>query len=375
MQTSPADTSMKKDGVATGCPPVAGKAAHRPFSLHVSWRQPEHMLHFSVHHALLNLVTFGLYHPFGKAELRRVLWNAVRINGEPMHYTGTGRELFAGFLILLGPFSLIAALWNGFVQAEAGNDPWLAALWGIPTAIVGFWIRALALHLAWAFRLRRTRWCHIGGDLAGNALTYANVYLATGLMLLLTLGLAWPWRIVRLRRILVGNMHFGGMHFALDADWRVLMPRFLPLWLTALPVLACGIWLLAQLAETKSISAALSHPSVPALAFALLIALPAWLSYKAEELNLLVNGTRIGPLKLRMTMTSTHMFHMFLRRSLKMLLSFGILAPMVHADLLGALIAHLDVEGEILPVDLKPHDDVDEAPGEGLASLLHIDGL
>ncbi len=375
MQDTAAGPSLHEAQQARGCPPLEGEAAQKPMRIHVSWRRPAHMLHFSLHHALLNLVTLGLYHPFGKAELRRVLWQAVRINDVPLRYTGTGRELFAGFLVMLGPFTLIAALWHGFVRASSGNDPWLAALWGIPAAIAGFWIRALALHLAWAFRLRRTRWCHIGGGLSGNALAYANAYLATGLVVLLTLGLAWPWRQVRLRKMLVDGMHFGGVRFALNADWRALLPRFLPLWLTGVPALACGIWLISDLAQTRSLLATLAQPSALALALALLVLLPALLSYKAEEINVLVNGTRIGPLTLHMTMTPRSMFHLFLKRAVKMLLSFGVLAPMVLADVLGILVTHLNVKGKIIPAALKPHEETGEALGEGLASLLHIDGL
>ena len=49
----------------------------------------------------LKIITLGIYHFWGKTEVRKRLWNHVRVNSEPLEYTGTGMELFLGFLIVM----------------------------------------------------------------------------------------------------------------------------------------------------------------------------------------------------------------------------------------------------------------------------------
>ena len=51
-----------------------------------------------VRNLLLTLVTLGVYQFWAKTRLRRFVWGAIAIDGEPFEYTGTGRELFIGFL-------------------------------------------------------------------------------------------------------------------------------------------------------------------------------------------------------------------------------------------------------------------------------------
>jgi uncharacterized membrane protein YjgN (DUF898 family) len=49
---------------------------------------------------VLRILTLGVYHFWGKTEVRQRIWSAVRIDGEPLEYRGTGGELLRGFLIV-----------------------------------------------------------------------------------------------------------------------------------------------------------------------------------------------------------------------------------------------------------------------------------
>src|SRR5271168_1963917 len=51
--------------------------------------------------ALLEFVTFGFYRFWLATKLRRHLWSNTLIEGEPLEYTGTAKELFIGFLFAL----------------------------------------------------------------------------------------------------------------------------------------------------------------------------------------------------------------------------------------------------------------------------------
>ena len=58
----------------------------------------------------LNLITLWFYRFWAKTRTRRHIWNCVQVNGEPLEYTGTGKELFFGFLIIMGVIFLPLAL-------------------------------------------------------------------------------------------------------------------------------------------------------------------------------------------------------------------------------------------------------------------------
>ncbi|MFM7304801.1 MAG: DUF898 family protein, partial [Alphaproteobacteria bacterium] len=49
----------------------------------------------------LNLVTLWFYRFWAKTRWRRHIWSNISLLGDPVEYTGTGAEMFKGFLIAL----------------------------------------------------------------------------------------------------------------------------------------------------------------------------------------------------------------------------------------------------------------------------------
>src|SRR6478752_7192366 len=67
----------------------------------ISWVPPPGgFAGLSLLNGVLRILTLGVYHFWGKTEVRQRIWSAVRIDGEPLDYRGTGGELFRGFLIV-----------------------------------------------------------------------------------------------------------------------------------------------------------------------------------------------------------------------------------------------------------------------------------
>ena len=65
----------------------------------------------------LTLVTLGIYSPWAKTGRRAYMWKEVEVAGERLEYTGTGKELFigylkvaAGYLILFGIPAVVARI-------------------------------------------------------------------------------------------------------------------------------------------------------------------------------------------------------------------------------------------------------------------------
>ena len=62
--------------------------------------------------ALLELVTAGFYRFWLATRIRRYLWGGTFLDGDPLEYLGTGRELLYGFLFAL---AILAPMYLGYL--------------------------------------------------------------------------------------------------------------------------------------------------------------------------------------------------------------------------------------------------------------------
>jgi len=136
--------------------------------LSLSWQRPSGMFGLSFVNLALRIITLGIYHFWAKTEVRQRIWSAIRINDEPLTYTGRGLELFLGFLIVMGvvflpTVLLMAAIAFSFGPQHPVTNTATLALY------VGFGLLfGLAIYRAQRYRLARTRWRGIRGSLDGS---------------------------------------------------------------------------------------------------------------------------------------------------------------------------------------------------------------
>ena len=97
----------------------------------VSWLKPIGLLWLSIYNFIMRILTLGIHHFWGKTEVRKRIWSSVRLNGEPLEYTGTGRELFTGFLIVFAAVLLPTMLLTLAAVMLLGVDSvWLKVFQG-----------------------------------------------------------------------------------------------------------------------------------------------------------------------------------------------------------------------------------------------------
>ena len=219
-------------------PPGAGgpmRASAEPVTL--SWTPPKGMVALCFINFVLRILTLGIYHFWGKTEVRRRIWSAIRLNGEPLAYTGTGMELFLGFVIVFGAILLPAILLAyGAVLVFGPGSP-MPALLQVVVYAAFFFLLGIGIHRAQRYRLARTRWRGIRGGLEGGSLGYAWTYFWTGLLIPLTLGWIVPWRSTRLQGLISNGMRFGDRPFRFSAPSGPLYSRFAILWLAAVVIM------------------------------------------------------------------------------------------------------------------------------------------
>ncbi len=177
---------------------------------------------------LYTLLTLGLYSFWGKVRIRRYLWGNTLVLGEPLEYAGTGGELFRSFFIVL---LLVTGLGIFYYLLEAYTFSFFAPVF---SGIVAVPLAHLGTYQAIRYRLTRTLWQGVHGNLAGSSLRYA--FLASGYSLLSTFtgGLLYPLQKARLIRRSANAAFFGDKPFVFAGSSGPLYKALAAACLTAL---------------------------------------------------------------------------------------------------------------------------------------------
>ena len=89
----------------------------------------------AVSNFILNLITLWIYRFWAKTRVRRHIWSCVHINGEPVEYTGTGGELFTGFLVVMAVLFLPLAVIGLVLIAYFGPESPILTLFQLAIAM------------------------------------------------------------------------------------------------------------------------------------------------------------------------------------------------------------------------------------------------
>ncbi len=128
---------------------------------------------------LLKVLSLGLYSFWGKTEVRKRLWSFTKLNGEPLEYTGTGKELFVGFLVVFFGVFLPVIIASVAVRLIFPQSPNAIAIFYIGLYVLFFYLIGYAMYRAQRYRLSRTQWRGIRGALSGSPGRYGWTYFWT----------------------------------------------------------------------------------------------------------------------------------------------------------------------------------------------------
>lgn len=324
---------------------------------------------------LLNLVTLGIYRFWARTRVRQYLWNRVKLDGDRFEYTGTGSELFIGFLIvtfaILMPYGVITQ----FLVQLFADSPEMLAGFNLLAFLVILWLVGIGLYRARRYRLSRTRWRGIRATLEGSSLTYGFAHLGWLLSLLPSLLWTLPGMRVNLARLIWNDTYFGGMRFRHEGGPGPLYRPFAVLW---------GIGF-AGLIVIGLFFAAIDNIDVPAedteltgssilmimLASALLMFVLST-AFLAREFAYLAQCISLGGVKFRFTATKGDFAALVLGNVLIVLLTLGIGLAFTQHRVFRFACAHLECIGE-LDYDAIVQSAA-EAPrfGEGLADAFDV---
>ena len=103
---------------------------------------------------LLTLLTFGFYLAWAKTERRKYVWQNFEFHGQHFRYTGTGKELFKGYLVVALAYLIFfgSSYLAGLVSAH------LKSAVEIALVIAIFLVIPSVIYRAHGYLYSRTNW-------------------------------------------------------------------------------------------------------------------------------------------------------------------------------------------------------------------------
>ncbi len=277
--------------------------------------------------AALVMVTLGLYRFWLATDVRRFLWSNTEIAGETLEYNGLATELLVGFLLAI---AIVVPLYTAFAIAALADTVALASV------ALGFLLVALlgefALYRARRYRLTRTVFRGVRFDQHGSAWNYALRALAWWAVVILTLGLAYPWAQASLQRFKMRNTSYGDLPGAFDGSGSALFVRGLPIWLLVVGPLVAAIVALSLLIDWDALNAIIARGDadataeimgvigyrgfgigVAAVGTSLGAAVLLYPLFQAVMLRWWISGLRFGAVTVRSRLRTAQVYRVYLR--------------------------------------------------------------
>lgn len=340
------------------------------FAFEGSWREYAPIAFTNL---ALTIVTLGIYRFWATTRTRRYLWSRTRFIDDQLEWTGTGKELFVGFLMVL----LLVGLPFLFLQFGAQalilqGRVGIAGLLAFASVLTIMYMVGLARFRALRYRLSRTWWHGIRGGSDDNGFGYGVSYLWKTFVGSLALGLMIPWSMMSLWNERWNAMSFGPHRFEAAGEHGPTMKRFLLFYL--LPILLfVGIAVMAIGQRGASAGPAGFFILAGILVFGFYIGLGlVALAFYAKYFRVAVDGVSLAGLN----------FHFYARTREWLMLFLGDIALVIGTLGIGAIflqyrhwkffITHMGATGEIHTDELTQSQTRTASHGEGLLDAFDV---
>lgn len=331
-------------------------------------------LGLSLKNGLLNVITLTLYRFWGKTEVRRRVWNDTYLNGEPLEYTGRGRELFLGFLFAL---ALVGLPFLVMVFGAQFLGPIFASLVLLPLYLFLIFLFGFGMFTAFRYLASRTTWRGVRFHLEGSPGSYAWRYIACVFLSAITLGWFWPTARRRLAQPLWHGLRFGDRKFRFDMAASEKVPVYslyalawvggAILYFVLIGVLVgSGMFMTAEGEPVTEPSLKMIGFIYLASAIFFILATFVVAPYQAAMMRSVAAGVKLENASFTLKLGARDMAWLTLSNFGLVLISLGFLMPFVQARTTKFLVARLSSEGT---ADLAAARQTERGPrtGEGLA--------
>ena len=325
---------------------------------------------------LLNIITLSIYRFWGKTKVRQYLWRQTYFMGEALEYTGSGGELFKGFLavffLILVPLGAIGNVAGIYLDPEsAAFAVYTAAFYTVIWFLIG-----MAVYRARRYRLSRTVWRGIRGGMRGSSGQYAARYLIFSVLAVITLGWAYPWMRVTLFQRIMAETMFGDRNFRVGAPLAPLYRVFAVYWLGSAATLILAIIFirftsLIYLGGPEFEAADMDMSQGWVLLWPL-IPVVGWMWYRTHEINQFANNTSFQGLSFRMNASVWNLSGLVFINALIVVFTLGFGQPFAQLRTFRYFCDHLTIMGEINVDWIEQSSAESPSIGEGLADAFDL---
>jgi uncharacterized membrane protein YjgN (DUF898 family) len=252
---------------------------------------------------LLTIVTLGVYRFWARARIRRHIWNRIEALDDHLEYTGTGGELFVGFLKAAAALAPILILIQASEVLALSMPDWWPAFLGLRVALYAAlgYLFFVGYYASLRYRLSRTRWRGVRFAQAGSPWAYGRIAFLGFILRAITAGLYTPYYDVKLARYETDRRRYGSAAFAFSGQGGDLLGGYVVCWLLFVPTLGLS-WFWYDARRMRYIAL---HTRMDGLDFALSPAVTGWKVARLKIGNFLIALLTLGfcyPVVVRRTM-------------------------------------------------------------------------
>ncbi|WP_340317337.1 YjgN family protein [Rhizorhabdus argentea] len=350
---------------------MADEQAGSAFQFHGSWRE---FAPIAFTNLLLIIVTLGIYRFWAKTRERRYLWSRTDFIGDPLEWTGTGKELFIGFLLvallLFLPIAVLQFVVQGLVvRGHVGG----AVLLSMVAYVALIYLYGLARYRTLRYRLSRTLWHGIRGGSDDQGWGYALTALWRTALGIFILGVLMPWSMTSLWNERWNRLSFGSNAFAANASWRPIIGRFLLFYL--LPIVGC----VGGIAAVGGAVAGGGPPTPETFVMIFLGALAVYFTmgiiailYYAAFLREAIGALTLDKIGFAFTARSVDWFKFIFGTIALVIVTLGIAMIFLGYRNWAFFIRHLEATGEVTLADLTQSTTAMPTQGEGLLDAFDV---
>jgi uncharacterized membrane protein YjgN (DUF898 family) len=357
-----------------------------------NWRQ---LLPIVLVNFLLSVITLGFYRFWGKTKIRRYLWKNTVLDGTRLEYTGTGLELFLGFLVAAAIFFVVTL--SGEFMFGQSAEPAVLGIYNLVFFSFIILFTGFAIYRARNYRLSRTNWRGIRGGMSGSAWRHAFRWLGYNILTVLSLGFALPWVRTRLQTPLAQQSQFGGTNLEFNAPAGPLFRPFLVCFgatigmfvvlgfLIALSMFLSGDSVSSVMDETKAVidsddktnisgglAAILGTIAMLLLSFIYVGIAAIYSCYFSFELRHFLNHTGYQDMKFKVDARAGELVKLALGNFFLTLLTLGICYPLVQLRNFKFFINRMSFDGALnIDAILQSNQDKPQT-GEGWAEMFDV---
>lgn len=311
---------------------------------------------------LLNIITLSFYRFWGRTNIRRYIWSNIRFMGDSLEYTGTGGEMFKGF-ILAAVFvftPLTAVIFYAQYLTTTGQQS-LGSVIMLVAIVFVYWLLPFAIYRTLKYRLSRTRWRGVRAAQLQSGVAYAFMWLGYMLLIGISFGLATPYVQNQLFAYESRNRRFGSQSFEYDAPSGPLYASF---FIGLVISIGAGVVILP--AMTASMQTSPGMFLLLYIAFIVVVSL-AFAYYSWKVLEHFLNNTHYSNARFEFTGSFSDFVTLLVGNILIAAVTLGIAFPITQMRMIRFVVQNTVAEGDIDLAAISQTADDEPEFGEGLA--------